>query len=146
MSEFWMVSSKQQLTERIKFFTQWLEAEWNWEYAVQWKVSRYVPKRSLSQNALFHLWCREMAASFREKNPEITEEKIKLLMKYKFLGCADVQINNTVISGQVRETSSLDRGEMMDFMDQVQNWAMDHGVFVTCPDDSEYMRLNQKGG
>jgi hypothetical protein len=35
-------------------------------------------------------------------------------------------------------------GEMLFFMDQVQDWAMDHGVTLTCPADSEYMKL--KGG
>jgi hypothetical protein len=33
---------------------------------------------------------------------------------------------------------------MMFFMDQVQDWAMDHGVTLTCPAESEYMKL--KGG
>lgn len=144
MSEFWLIKSKQELEARLDYFKQWLEREWNWENAVQWKVSRFIAKRSLSQNALFHVWCREMADYFVSKGADITEEKMKMLLKYKFLGCTDVQINNTVIKDQVRETSGLDRGEMMVFMDQVQDWAMDHGVMLTCPADSEYMKL--KGG
>lgn len=146
MSEFWLVRNKQELEQRLDFFKQWLEREWNWEDAVQWKVSRFIPKRSLSQNALFHLWCREMAAHFSSKGAEVTEEKMKMLLKYKFLGTESITINNTVIKDQVKETSGLDRGEMMHFMDQVQDWALDHDVYLTCPDDSEYMKLNQKGG
>lgn len=144
MSEFWLVKSKEQLAERIAFFKKFLDEEWDWEQAVQWKVSRFVPKRSLSQNALFHLWCREMASHFAEKGADVTESKIKLLLKYKFLGTESIQINKTIIQDQVRETSGLDRGEMLFFMDQVQDWAMDHGVTLTCPADSEYMKL--KGG
>ena len=144
MSEFWLVKSKEHLAERIEFFKKFLDEEWDWEQAVQWKVSRFVPKRSLSQNGLFHLWCREMASHFAAKGADVTESKIKLLLKYKFLGTESIQINKTIIQDQVRETSGLDRGEMLFFMDQVQDWAMDHGVTLTCPADSEYMKL--KGG
>jgi len=144
MAEFWLVKSKEQLVERIAFFKKFLDEEWDWEQAVQWEVSRFVPKRSLSQNALFHLWCREMASHFAAKGADVTESKIKLLLKYKFLGTESIQINKTIIQDQVRETSGLDRGEMLFFMDQVQDWAMDHGVTLTCPADSEYMKL--KGG
>lgn len=143
MSEFWLVKDKQQLRQRIEFFQQYLESEWNWEYPVEWKVKRYIPKRSLSQNALFHVWCREMSEHFKSKGADITEEKMKELIKYKLLGTEDRQINNTVIPGQVRETSGLDRGEMMEFMDGVMEWALDHGVKLTCPQDSEYMTLKR---
>lgn len=144
MSEFWLVKDKAQLRQRIEFFQKYLESEWNWEYPVEWKVKRYIPKRSLSQNALFHVWCREMSDHFKERGADITEERMKELIKYKILGTEDRKINNTVIPGQVRETSGLDRGEMMDFMDRVNEWAMDHGLFLSCPQDSEYMKL--KGG
>ena len=143
MGEMWLVKNKDELRERIKYFTQWLETHWDWDYAVQWKPAKYVPKRSLSQNALFHLWCREMWQVFVEKDPSLTEEKMKKLMKYKFLGCADEVVSKTVIPAQLRETSGLDRGEMMHFMDQVQDWAMDHGVMLTCPADSEFMQLKR---
>ena len=144
MSEFWLVKDKAQLRQRIEFFQKYLESEWNWEHPVEWKVKRYSPKRSLSQNALFHVWCREMSDHFKERGADITEERMKELIKYKILGTEDRKINNTVIPGQVRETSGLDRGEMMDFMDKVNEWAMDHGLFLSCPQDSEYMKL--KGG
>ena len=144
MSEFWLVKDKAQLRQRIEFFQKYLESEWNWEYPAEWKVKRYSPKRSLSQNALFHVWCREMSDHFKEKGADITEERMKELIKYKILGTEDRKINNTIIPGQVRETSGLDRGEMMDFMDRVNEWAMDHGLFLSCPQDSEYMKL--KGG
>ena len=144
MGEFWLVKDKAQLQQRVDFFKDYLEKEWNWEYPVEWKVKRHTPKRSLSQNALFHVWCREMSEHFKAKGADITEERMKELIKYKILGTEDRKINNTVIPGQVRETSGLDRGEMMDFMDRVNEWAMDHGLFLSCPQDSEYMKL--KGG
>lgn len=141
MSEFWLVRDKQQLRQSIDFFANYLEKEWNWEHPAEWRVKRYSPKRSLSQNALFHVWCREMADHFQSRGADITEKKMKELIKYKILGTEDRKINNTVIPNQVRETSGLDSGEMMYFMDSVSEWALDHGVRLSFPQDSEYMKL-----
>lgn len=139
--EFWLIQNKEQINERFHFLREWLLTEWNWEHAVQLTIKRYSPSRSLSQNALFHVWCRDMATHFSQKGAEVDEERMKDLMKYKFLGTEDRVIGNTIIPGQLRETSSLDRGEMMDFMDRVHDWALDHNVKLTCPIDSEYMKL-----
>lgn len=146
MAEFWLIKSKDQVDERLKFLCQWLLTEWDWDSAVQLDVKRFIPRRSLSQNALFHVWCREMADHFSSKGADVTENKMKDLLKYKFLGTEDRVINTTVIPGQIRETSSLDKGEMMSFMDEVQSWALDHGVKLTCPIDSEYMKLRASSG
>ena len=83
MAEFWLVKSKDELRDRLEFFAKYLEAEWNWEHPVQWKVSKFSPKRSMSQNALFHVWCRELATSFSERGADIDEERMKTLMKQR---------------------------------------------------------------
>jgi hypothetical protein len=96
MSEFWIIKDAAQITERLVFFERWLRDNWNWEYPVQFKVGRYQEKRSLSQNALFHVWCREMADHFSSKGADITEATMKELLKYKFLGTEDRVIHKTV--------------------------------------------------
>lgn len=141
MSQFWLIKDRAQVKERIAFFQQWLEKEWDFSQPVTWEAKVYRNKRSLSQNALFHVWCRELAEYYSSKGADITEEKMKDLMKYKYLGCADRVIGKTVIPDQLRETSALDRGEMMVFLDQVWSWAADNGVMLTIPADSEYMKL-----
>ena len=142
--EFWLVKSKDQIEDRLNHFKKYLETEWNWENAIQWKVARFTGRRSLSQSNLFHMWCGEMADHFAERGADVDKERMKLMLKNKFLGTEDVLVGSTTIPGQVRHTSNLSPGEMCDFMDQVQNWALDNGVTLTCPADSEYMRL--KGG
>ena len=64
-----------------------------------------------------------------------------MILKNRFLGTQDVVIHNTVIAGQLKETSKLQPGEMMRFLDQVWDWAADHGVVLEIPADSEYMKL-----
>ena len=144
MGEFWLVKDKAELKERIAFFAQYLEREWNWEQPVQWKVSKYSGTRSKDQNNLWWMWCDEMARHFRAGGADIDKERMALMLKNKFLGTVDIYCNNTVIEGQVRSTTKLSPGEMSAFMDQVMAWALDCGVTLTCPADSEYMKL--KGG
>ena len=70
-----------------------------------------------------------------------TEEELKLMVKYKFLGTEDIEVGSTNIPAQVRRTSALDRGEMLQFMEQVEAWCIDLGVKLTKPQNSEYSKL-----
>jgi len=142
MGQFWLIKHPNEIKDRIKFFQQFLEQEWCWDKPVAWKVEEYKPKRSLSQNDLFHVWVRDMLRHFKKKGGFTgTEEELKLMIKYKFLGTEDVIVGSTTIPNQVRATSRLDRGEMLYFMEQVEAWCIDLGVKLTKPQNSEYSKL-----
>lgn len=104
-------------------------------------------KRSISQNALAHKWFGELSAWLISKGKDFaTPEWVKAAMKSTFLGYIEV-IDTDVITGkktsrqELRHTSSLDTGEMKLFMDMVYGWALDRGVMLTIPDNSEYKNL-----
>ena len=99
--------------------------------------------RTISQNALVHMWFGQMAKEFSLKGFPLTEKDAKRLMKHEFLGYEDVKIGSTVIEAQLRHTSDLDTGEMSDFMDKVDHWNVDKGVYLIKPVDSEYMKLKE---
>ena len=101
----------------------------------------YESSRSLSQNALFHVWCRDMSEHFIKKVQTATPENIKLMMKHRFLGVQDIKVGKTVIKDQVKSSSSLTKGEMVHFMDKVYHWARDNGCMLKVPADSEYQKL-----
>lgn len=142
MGEFWLIKDPLEIKDRIKAFQIYLEDEWHWDKPVSWQVKEYKPRRSLSQNDLFHVWCRDMTRYFKKNNGFSGDEKeMKMILKYKFLGTEDIEIGNTTIPAQVRGTANLDRGEMLYFMTQVEAWAIDHGVKLTKPTNSEYSKL-----
>lgn len=150
MGDFWLIKDKQDIDKRIKTFTDFLKIDWDWNKQICWKVEAYTPRRSLSQNALFHVWVREICVFLIErkkveqpKRMKDFEEDIKELLCYKFLGTRDKKVGNTVIPGQVVGTSTLDTGEMNFFMNQVQDWALDLGIHVSHPQDSEYMKMQR---
>ena len=142
--EFWMIKDPLEIKDRMKAFQKFLEDEWNWDKPISWQVKEYKPRRSLSQNDLFHVWCRDMLRHFKKKGGFTgTEEDIKMMVKYKFLGTEDLEISNTTIPAQVRRTSTLDRGEMLYFMTQVEAWCIDLGVKLTKPQNSEYYKIQR---
>ena len=104
-------------------------------------------KRSLSQNALAHAWFGELSRWLISKGKDFaTPEWGKAAMKSTFLGYVEV-VDTDVITGkktsrqELRHTSSLDTGEMKLFMDMVYHWALDRGMMLTIPDNSEYRQL-----
>ena len=118
--EFWLIKDPIEVKDRIAAFKKFLDTEWCWDKPVSWQVKEYKPRRSISQNDLFHVWVRDMLRHFKNKGGFTgTEEELKLMVKYKFLGTEDIEVGSTNIPAQVRRTSALDRGEMLYFMQQV---------------------------
>ena len=118
--------------------------EWDYTVPLCIKLEKYDDGRSLSQNALFHVWCADLSKAFIEKIPTATKENMKLMLKQRFLGTYDVKVGKTVIEGQVKSSSKLAKGEMVYFMDNVYHWARDNGVLLKVPHDSEYARLQNQ--
>jgi len=136
--EFWLINHRRDIPDVIKNFHNRLN-EMDFSRPIAWRFESYSTVRSLSQNALFHMWCGQMAEYFSSKI-EITPEMVKKLMKNEFLGTEDIHVGSTVIENQLRSTSSLSKGEMHEFMEKVFHWGLDKGVQLANPADSEFMR------
>lgn len=109
--------------------------------------------RSLPQNALFHKWC-ECAAQFFVSmgkttfatGAPMTMENMKRNLKLTFLGekvVRDINLKTGEVTEryELKQTSSLDKGEMHYFMTCVDVWASEHGIYLPHPEDSEYMKM-----
>ena len=103
---------------------------------------KQVKDRSLSQNALLHIWFREYAA-MRLNKPlkKITQDdtdSIKLLvkqacygdMKYDWLCQRITNIDTGVSAFVLRSTSRYDKGEMFMFMEWFQAFAAQKGLLL----------------
>jgi len=141
MGHYWLIKRKEEIPRIISNLQSWA-GEWDFSHALCLTPKKYTNPRSLSQNALVHVWFDTMATHFSKK-VDTNAEQMKSLMKYKFLGTEDLVVGKTVIKDQLRSTSKLDKGEMTHFMNQVYDWAVDHGVTLPMPADSEYMKLRE---
>lgn len=106
--------------------------------------------RSLSQNALAHMWLDEISAYLIKRGKSFaTPEWVKDALKHSYLGYEEREMTD-VITGEktmirsLRHTSDLDTGEMHFFLTQVEGWALNIGCRLTIPEDSEYAQLRAK--
>jgi len=99
--------------------------------------------KSVSQNNLFWMWTTEMANYFASKGVEnSTKDQMHDLMCHKFLGNITVTVGKTEIT-RLKSLRDLDKGDMLHFMRQIDEWSADHGLLLTHPEDSEYQRLTE---
>jgi hypothetical protein len=141
--EFWRIENKQRIDEVFANLKQHILDTWDWAKPLALQVKPYEGKRSLDQNALFHVWIREMVAHFKPARPELDEEEMKSIVKYRFLGTESIKAGKIMIENQLRHTSKLKRGEMYEFMEQLNQWCLDLGLNLTVPDDSEFMQIRR---
>ena len=92
-------------------------------------------KRSLSQNALSHMW--------------YTAAWVKDALKHTYLGyetkdLVDVVTGEITTIQSLRHTSDLDTGEMYVFLCKVEAWAMNIGCHLTIPQSCEFQLLRDK--
>ena len=140
---FWKIDTKRQLDERIENLRQWLMAEWDWSKPVAIQPQEYQSTRSLDQNALFHLWVRQMVNHFKTKMPELTEEEMKDVCKLRFLGTQTIKAGKVTLENQLKQTSKLKKGEMYFFMEEVYQWCLGLGLQLDVPSESEFMKIRK---
>lgn len=114
------------------------------------QVKEWREKRSLSQNALSHMWYTEISEYLVARGKTFaTPEWVKDAMKHTYLGY-ESKDRVDVVSGEVttvqslRHTSDLETGEMYIFLCKVEAWAMNIGCHLTIPQSCEYQQLRDK--
>lgn len=102
--------------------------------------------RSLSQNALYWMWMKEIADFINSrKGTDFSTDEIHTKMKVDFLGFDEARmIGSTQVPQQVKSTKKLTKSEMFVFMQQIEAWAAGVGLHLTRPDDSQYNQLRIK--
>jgi hypothetical protein len=101
------VDSSQELEKKLPFILKRMEG-WDYEVPMVVKLEPYQNPRSLSQNAMSHIWYREIANAMADKGHKIDHEEPdevwKLWLKKRFLGTASYSIGNQHIPEQVKST------------------------------------------
>ena len=106
-------------------------------------------KRSLSQNAFQHVCYQEISKYLAAKGRnEWTPEFVKKNLKNKMLGWqtetfVDVKTGERRDIWTLKSSSKLDKGEAMNYITQILDWAESIGCHIRIPEDSEYMKLMQ---
>ena len=116
---------------------------WNYQSPLTVKLAPFNDPTSLSQDALFNIWCREIADQMKKKAPEADAEAWKLWLKHKFLGTYAVKVGRESIEGQVYATPK-GKAKMATFMHSVLVYADDKlRVRLSVPRNSEYVKVRE---
>jgi len=108
-----------------------------------WKL--YKKQRSLSANALSHVWYKEIASELQQRGSKSSPDEVKQILKYNFLGLEtrrykDFSTGEWVETEELKKTSHLDSGEMCFYMEQVRDWAGSMGILLETPEESEFYK------
>ena len=132
-----IVKTKQDLIDALLPF--------DFEGSVEVVIRPIAAKRTLSQNALFHMWCNEMSSYLLKHGRRwATPEFVKDMLKHSFIGYRetvrlDVSTNKTEKKHELVHTSDLSTGDMFHFMEQCEAYSVGIGCLLTIPEKSEYM-------
>ena len=143
LGDFWRVDRPQQFDHVIENFRAWVLGNWDWSKPLAIQAKPFEQVRSLSQNALFHVWMKEVRDHFIERTPDVTEEHWKIFFKTEYLGTETIKAGKIVHENQLRHTSKLKRGEMYEFMEQINAWCTQRGLTLPVPDSSEFMEIRR---
>lgn len=101
--------------------------------------------RTLSQNAFQHVCYQEISDYLISKGrKDCNPEWVKQMLKNSFLGWRSESFTD-VKTGQVMQrdvlvkTSSLDKGEALEYTQNIINWAQDIGLMIKIPENSDHM-------
>jgi len=128
---------------------QQLDNELRAGHSFRLRLEPWTEKRSLSQNAMFHAWMRELSRYLiQHGRPYCNPDWCKDAMKFTFLGFEDTTYTDVTTGAQIvretlRHTSKLKTGEMFLFMCKVQAWCLDIGCFLKVPNTSEFFELQR---
>jgi len=107
------------------------------------KVTIESEHRSLSQNALYWRWIRQIKEHINiHNNTDFTEEEIHLRMKHDFLGWTEeISVGSVKIPAQIISTRKISKGEMRHYMEAIDAYCADTlNLLLVKPEDSEYMK------
>ena len=136
------ISSTTEVDAKLKHLESRIRG-WNYQSPLTVKLAPFNDPTSLSQDALFNIWCREIADAMKTKTPSADAEAWKLWLKQKFIGTYRVTVGRDVIGGQVYATPK-GKGNMAKFMHKVLVFADTKlNVRLSVPRNSEYVRVRQ---
>ena len=103
-------------------------------------------KRSLSQNAFQHV-CYQEISKFLISNgrKDCNPDWVKEMLKNSFLGWTQESFTD-VVTGKVmqrdvlRKTSALDKGEALEYTQNLLDWALNIGLMIKVPEKSDHMK------
>lgn len=87
-------------------------------------------RRSAPQNAMYWALLHEMAGALRPQGKTYSAEQWHTYAKSRWLGCDEMKLPNGKTLLLPHSTAELDVAEFSEYVDKVEAFAADHGVWL----------------
>lgn len=89
-----------------------------------------VKKRSPEANRFYWMLIHAIAEKLKPQGQQYSAETWHTWAKMKFLGAEEIKLPNGKTFIKANSTAELDKGEFQDYVQQVEAWAAEHGVYL----------------
>lgn len=144
MSEETIIWSREELQKYIETHLALKEVE----EPLKITIKDYKPRRTIQQNSLYWMWMDYLALFLNKTKgakQKYTKDDVDTVCRHLHLGYEDVKFNRTVIERQLKRLSKLDKGEMFDYMQHIDEWAATSlKTQLPRPEKNEFDALKQQ--
>lgn len=148
--QFFLIKNSYEVDNVLGNIKRWLETNWDFKKSCRIEFKTHSTERTISQNSLMWRWLSEVTEwavkrgwthDDKRRKPE---EVWKLYFVSQVFGSETINMGKETIEA-LPGTSQLTQGEMQTLLEYINAWAIDKGINLLIPHESEY-RKNQEHG
>lgn len=148
--QFFLIKNSYEVDNVLGNIKQWLGKNWDFTDNCRIEFKKHKAERTISQNSLMWRWLSDIAnwsiskGWVNEDKRRKPEEVWKLYFVNQVFGAETINMGKETIE-VLPGTSELSTGEMQQLLEYINAWAIDKGINLLIPKESEY-RKNQEHG
>lgn len=143
--QFFLIKNKIEVEQRLKNIKTWIDDNWDFNDPLRIEFKKQGNKRSIDQNSLMWKWLNTISDWALSKGWINQDKRRKPEEVWKVYFLSQVFGSETVSMGKesfdvTPSTSELTVGEMQHLLEFIQSWAIDRGIALVIPQESEFYR------
>lgn len=143
--QFFLIKNKIEVEQRLKNIKTWIDNNWDFNDPLRIEFKKQGNKRSIDQNSLMWKWLNTISDWALSKGWINQDKRRKPEEVWKVYFLSQVFGSETVSMGKesfdvTPSTSELTVGEMQHLLEFIQSWAIDRGIALVIPKESEFYR------
>ena len=146
--QFFVIRNVHEVESRVENIKNYLLNKWDFSKPCQVKFNQYAITRTISQNNLMWKWLSQIAEWAAKRGWTHDDKRRKPEEVWKIYFISQVFGVETINMGKeeievLPGSSELSAGEMQNLLEYINAWAVDKGINLLIPKDSEYYLNNR---
>jgi len=142
--QFFLIKDINEIDNKVDYISSWLKQNWTFENGCKIEFKNYSNTRTIDQNSLMWKWLNEVSRwaikqGWENQTNKKPEEVWKAYFVNEVFGLETIKMGKQEFDCSPT-TSSLSKGEFQHLLEYIHNWAIERGVLLTIPRESEYYK------